>query len=149
MELQKGRLARWPYEAHIFLKDAVAAGITTLPQSLEQLLGGEGVRGQEPHDRAFVRIEFAGPFGLRSWLIGLAVDPFAHGAFIQLQRRRNLRDRQMFVVAQLPDLMKGLIINHAAPPSQARRRMSPKLSAWPVRGAVGAETPWASGKAST
>jgi hypothetical protein len=84
VELEKGRLVRRPYEAHILLKNAVAAGITALPQPLEQLLGGERMRGQEAHDRAFVRIELAGPFGLRSRLIRLAVDPFSHGAFIQL-----------------------------------------------------------------
>ncbi len=58
------------------------------------------MRGQEPHDRAFVRIELAGSFGWFARLIRLAPDPFAHGSFIQPQRRRNLRGGQMFLVAQ-------------------------------------------------
>ena len=149
MQFQKGGLTRWAHGAHVFLEDAVAAGVAILPQPLQQLLGGEGMRGQQPHDRALVRIEFAGPLGLLARLIRLAFDPFAHGSFIQLQRRRNLRHGHLFLIAQLPDLMEGLVINHAAPPWQARRRMSPTLNIWPAREPAGGAVVWGAGNAST
>jgi hypothetical protein len=48
-----------------------------------------------------------------------------------MQGGGNLRDRQVFLVAQLPDMMEGLIIDQAAPPARARCKMSPALKLWP------------------
>src|SRR5579862_2731255 len=88
---------------------------------------------QQPHDRAFERIELALALGSFTWLIFINIDPFADRALIQLQRGSDLRSRQLLFITQMTDLMEGLVIDHEAPPSTARRRMSPTLKAWPLR----------------
>ena len=133
LQREEGGLARRAHGAHIVLEDAVAAAVAAFPQALEQLLGAEGEGGQQSHHRAFVRIEFAGTFGPRTWLVSGTFDPFADRSLVQVERLGNLGRREVFLVAQLADLLKGLIVNHAAPPSTARRRMSLRLSGCPVR----------------
>jgi len=73
----------------------------------------------------------------------------ADGPDVGPARRRNLRHGHLFLIAQLPDLMEGLVINHAAPPWQARRRMSPTLNIWPAREPAGGAVVWGAGNAST
>jgi len=126
---------------HIRFEDAVAAGIASLLQPLQQLLGGIRMLGQKPYDGAFERIELAVALAGFARLIFFHVDPFADRPFIQRQTLRNLRRRQVFFIAQLPDLMEGLVVDHAAPPVRARRKISPALKLWPARwleGAAGA-----------
>src|SRR5215472_12966778 len=95
---------------------------------------------EQAHDRAFEGIELALAFGSFSRLIFFHLEPFAHRAFIQLQCGSDLRGGQLFFIAQMSDLVEGLVIDHEAPPSTARRKMSPTLKVWPLRcGDVGVE----------
>ena len=132
---------------HIGFEDAVAAFVASLLQPMQQLLGGVRMLGQEPHEGALERIKLAVALAGLARLIFFHVNPFADRAFIQGQAQRDLRGGQVFLIPQLPDLMEGLIINHAAPPVRARRKMSPALKLWPARGLEGAAG--AGGNAST
>jgi hypothetical protein len=90
--------------------------------------------GQQSHNGAFKRIQLAGAFGDFTRLIFFHGDPFADRAFVQAQGLRDLRHRQVFFIAQLPQPMESWVINHWAPPSATRRRISPTLKHWPKRG---------------
>jgi len=126
---QERRRWGWAHMLHESFEDAVATLIAGLPQTVEQLGGGIRMLGQEPHDSAFERVELALALARLARLIGFNSDPFADRAFIQGQGRGDLCRREVFFIAQMPDLMEGLVVDHAAPPSTTARKMSPTLRA--------------------
>ena len=104
---------------------------------------------QQPRHDALERIAFARPLGLGSPLILEPGQPFGDGLRMEVQLPGKLGRCQTLLRVQVMDLMEGLVVNHAAPPASARRRMSPTLKRWSNRVSLGADATAVSGKAST
>lgn len=66
---------------------------------------------QQPNDVSLKGIEFARPFGDRSWLITLPPRPLAHRVEAQVEFASNLPQAELLLDKQVPDLAIGLVID--------------------------------------
>ena len=84
LQHQEGRLAHRAHHVHKRLEDAGAAGVALGFDLLEDLLGGVAVALQHGHDRAFERVELAGPLPTLALLIGGTSHPERNRSGVQL-----------------------------------------------------------------
>jgi hypothetical protein len=124
-------------------QDRITAGVALGAQTLEQLRDRVGMLVEQMHNASPEGIELAGAFGRRlPGLEALAMDPTAYRFAPQLEFARDLTDRQTAFIPQQADLAESVIVDHAAPPCNAWRRISATDCVWLVR------SEWSAGFAS-
>ena len=102
--------------------DRVSAGVARVLESLKNLLSRVGILIEPTHDVGPKGIQLAGPGAPLAGLIFFSAHPLGDGAFVQTQQVRDLSGGKRVAVAQLTDLLEGLVIDHAAPPITFLRR---------------------------
>ena len=105
VQRQIRRGARRTHRPHIVFQDTVASSVALLLQPLEELDCAVGIRVQEPHDDALIRIQLTPTRLLRVSppFVFWATKPFAHGRSLDRERSSNLRDAQFVVLSQVPE----------------------------------------------
>jgi hypothetical protein len=123
VQLEEGRLPARPDAVHVVLDDGDAAGVAGFGQPLVDLLGAVRVGIEPAHDLALEGFELAGARHgpARSELLDLG--PPGHGAHIQAQRTRGLRQRELLAHQVVAYAAVGLVVNHGA--------LEPAAAAWP------------------
>ncbi len=103
------------------LDHRVAAVITFLTQSLEDLSGGVGMSFEHPDNRVLEGIKLALPDDRLAWMILPVPKPLAHGSFAMADLLGDLRRAESFLIAEIDDTGKGLVGDHRAPPMMCCR----------------------------
>ncbi len=141
------------HRAHLpdeVLEDRVAAGVALSSQLLQELLRRVRMPFQQSNDLAPERVEFALAPSPLTLAIGGLIDPTFDGFGVQLEFGCDLRDLEPALIMELAQTAKRFVIDHRAPPANARRSTSATDCTCPVRGeSVARDTGVSSGKART